>query len=171
MARRISSVFRVIFLIALCAFYPFQNVEAVEEEGKCDATMRIFFIPFEAESYQPISFSGIEEAAFSELWFDCAKSFGEPSLVREPHPFSKRLGRVLFSTKGSKPIDDQSIRLKIEIGKDVVYADRNGTVLRKDTDQIFKLSKKQIRDLHKKLEYLSGVVDLKAARRVFGARE
>lgn len=63
------------------------------------------------------------------------------------------------------------MRLKVVFPGDEIYVDQKGRVLRKNTGETFKLSKKQMNDLTKEIEYFSGVVDMRVGKQIFAKEQ
>src|SRR6266487_452497 len=98
------------------------------QQATHETTMRIYFIPFAAETLLGVTMDTIDEAGEYKIWF-----IHESPLAPKEHPAILKLRRLLLSKKGTSTIDNSFIRLKVELQNDTFYVDKNGTVLRKNT--------------------------------------
>ena len=103
----------------------------------------------------------IEEAGFYKIWF-----IHESPLTPQEHPFIPKLRQMFLAKKATEEVDDSFIRLKVELPSDTFYVDRNGRVLRSNTGEKYKLSKKQMQDIENTIEHFSGIVDINASKRI-----
>jgi hypothetical protein len=132
------------------------NSEMTNNKGR--PSMKIYFVPFEIETYVPITMNDIESKSKYEIWF-----YGE-------HAFCNKIQRLLESNKTNAKIDNKVIRLKVEIFKNegiiAYYVDQEGVVV-KNKEETFYLSKDKLKTIEKEILYFSGVVDIKTSRKLF----
>jgi len=150
-------------LVLLSLLVPTTSVHgerATVAEPPPKISMRIIFVSFGAETFLPITMSSIDEKKHLRVWF-------VRSLMRDnDHPFVSKLGKMLQANTTKEGIDDNSVRLKVELGADTFYADRNGTVLKKNTGEKFQLSREQMQEIENALANFDGVVDTWASQRI-----
>lgn len=136
----------VILFLLLGLFLNFNggNTKEMKHVDK-EAIMKIYFIPFEIETYVPVTILNIEDSSIYELRF-----------VKE-HIFCTELRNLLESNKVNNKIDNKAIRLKVEFTreKNVYYVDQKGVVL-KNNETYYQLSKKAMQKIEKEILYLSG---------------
>ncbi len=137
-----------------------QSERATVAEPPPKISMRIIFVSFGAETLLPITMSSIDEKKHLKVWF-------VRSMMRDnDHPFVSKLEKMLQANTTKEEIDDNLVRLKVEIGGDTFYADRNGTVLKKNTCEKFQLSKEQMQEIESSMANFDGVVDIWVSQRI-----
>jgi hypothetical protein len=151
----------LLMLLSLLVIAPSVRSERkVVAEPPPKISMRIIFVSFGAETLVPITMSSIDQNKYLKVWF-------VRSLMRDnDHPFVSKLGKMLQANTTKEEIDDNLVRLKVEIGGDTFYADRNGTVLKKNTCEKFQLSKEQMQEIESSMANFDGVVDIWASQRI-----
>jgi hypothetical protein len=139
------------------------------QQNEPKVVARIYFSPFDILTYSAITKQNVEQTSVYRIWIVCGKEFITPGgkalrAVRE-------LSLLLRATKGREDLDNASIRLKIELPGETFYADQAGRVEEKTTGARFILLKKQMAEIEKHIQAWSGVVDLKASRRIQSSEE
>ncbi len=71
---------------------------------------------------------------------------------------------MLTATPGSKPLDDDAIRLKLVFPTETFFADANGRVIRTETGELFELLPLDMTEIDHDIEYLSGIGDMRAIK-------
>jgi len=123
-------------------------------------SMRVIFMSFGSETFLPITIKSIDDRKHLKVWF-------VRSLMRDnDHPFVSKLRKMLQANSTKEEIDDNRVRLKVEIGTDTFYADANGTVLKKNTGEKFQLSREQMQEIESTMENFDGVVDTWTSERI-----
>lgn len=128
--------------------------------GIQDPIMRVYFTPFEATTYVPLTMDDIEQRSSYIIWF--LKE--HPSVRETEHPFVSNLRHLLRSRPGRAPIDNLFIRLKVVLGKEVFFVDQKGRVLDKNNDRTFTLSRPQRREIEREIRHFSGIVDIRGSQ-------
>ncbi len=125
------------------------TAQGIEEK----TTMKIYYVPFEVETFVPITMEDIESRSHLVLWI-----YDNEQLVAE-------ILSLLQGEKTSKEINDAGIRLKIENVKDetVFSVDREGVGFTNKGDR-FLLTKAQVDKLQVKIMSLRGVVHVNVDR-------
>lgn len=122
--------------------------------------MRIYFTPFTSETYVPLTMEEIEERCTYMIWF--IKE--HPSTRLKEHPFVLKL-KNLFGLKSTNvQIDNLLIRLKVILGDEIFFVDKNGVVLNKSTERTFSLSKTQRMEIQEEIINYSGVIDVRTSK-------
>ena len=143
-----------LFWITLLVLPLLMLVVAKGESSKMrQAVAKIFFIPFEIETYMPVSTKNIEEYSQNIIGF------------YNQHEFCKMLPEVLERTKKKVDIDNKKIRFKFEnyVDKKIYFIDQSGVVKRND-GRTFILNKEELKKLEAGILYFSGVIDLKVEK-------
>lgn len=137
------------------------QAESPVSVGSAEPLMRVYFIKFDVYTYVGISMASIHEVSNYALWF--LKQ--DPAARQGEHPFVSKLRRELQSRplRGGR-INDEMIRLRVDIGPQTFFVDMQGTVLEKTSGKTFRLTRAQRQAIEQEIIHLSGVVDLRAIR-------
>ena len=125
------------------------SAQGIEEKP----SIKIYYVPFDTETFVPITKEDIESRSYLELWI-----YDNEQLVAE-------ILSLLQGEKTSKKINDEGIRLKIENVKagTVFFVDRDGVGFTNKGGS-FLLTKAQVSKLQTKIVKLRGVVHVNVDR-------
>lgn len=143
-----------LFLSVVCCLIAGFTMEARAADK---VLMKLYFIPFEIQTYLPVTMEDIENKSSKRIWFS-----GD-------HAFCTWIQEALQSKRIDAKIDSNNIRLKVEIVdknnfvRSIYYVDSKGKVL-KDGKKTFLLSEAVMKKIAEDIRYFSGVVDINASR-------
>lgn len=159
----------VLFYLLCGCFVTGARGQVAETEARTSTVAKVFYFSFGAYPMSSIGKTNIEERSEFKIRILTRRYFDGPS----GHPFLYKLNKMLTAAPGSKPLDDHAIRLKFVFPTETFYADANGRVLRTETGELFQLSPLDMAEIDHDIEYLSGIVDMKAIQSIeeFGAKK
>lgn len=142
------------FLVLLLAVSIGERAEPEMRRDSDQTRMRVYFIPFEIQTYSAVTMNDIEAKSLYALWFT------------KEHSLISKFRRLLQSRPSPEKIDNMVIRLKVELPTLVFYVDQEGRVLERNRGDTFQLSKKQMAELKSSIVYFDGVIDIRASKDV-----
>lgn len=123
--------------------------------------MRVYFVPFDAVTYFPISMDDMGTGSPYAIWFVDPG----PGVRHRKHPFISKLRRELQSRPvAGRQINDFAIRLRVDVGGETFFVDTRGTVLDKASGKTFRLTREQMRGIENTIISFSGVIDIHARK-------
>jgi hypothetical protein len=149
---KVARIFKIAFFLCLNLFF-FSDLMTAVASASDKPILRLYFVlPFDVETYIPITPDNIEEHGRT-IWF------------MQEHPLISELLSILQSHPSSRQLSRKATRLKADFGTSGVFLiDRNGTILKQDTGATFRLLRKEMEQLEHRVLNFIGVVDVKAAR-------
>jgi hypothetical protein len=130
--------------------------QVAETEAQTPTVAKLFYFSFDAYSLVAIEKRNIEESSEFKIQILTRRYFHEAG----EHPFLIRLKKMFTATRGSEPLEDGAIRLKLTLPGETFFADAHGRVLRAETGELFNLLPNDMAEIDHDIEYLSGIVDM-----------
>jgi hypothetical protein len=155
MARYTSLVF--------CALILLNGTLAANAETSVNIA-RVFFIPFGVRTYASVTRGDIESKSFLRILLVAENG------AKDLHPLARKLQSLLELHPVGRRLDENFIRIKIEVPRETYYVDASGVVLRQSSGQTFQLGKLEKKQTEELIESLQGVIDAKAVMRVDSAK-
>lgn len=158
--RKLKIVTTSTLLLCGLGLYALGTVAASNQAEKEDSLVaKIYFVKFIVVTDAPITMDNIEKQN-DDIFFLVTMHRRPPELVAN-------LKALLESTPQAGQISKLEIRLKVELVKEgnTYYADRNGIVLKNGTET-YRLTGEQMKEVESLLKPLSGVVDIKASKKM-----
>ena len=121
---------------------------------------RVFFIPFRVTTYVPVKKADIEDKSLVEILFV------KGNRGTELHPVLRRIRTLLEAHRSNRRLDENFIRMKVELEVETYYVDASGVVLKDSSGQNFQLQKAEMAQTEGLIQGLQGVVDAKAAAQI-----
>ncbi len=149
----------VIYLLCL-SFVADVRGQVAETDARTPTVAKVFYFSFDAYPLIAIEKRNIEESSEFKIQILTRRYFDGPS----GHPFLYKMKKMLTATPGSKPLDDDAIRLKLVFPTETFFADANGRVIRTETGELFELLPLDMTEIDHDIEYLSGIVDMRAIK-------
>ncbi len=136
--------------------------QSKNDRPNAPAVAKVFYDPFEASMLVGIRMTEIEERSSFKIQIIT----GTPTSFNPSgeHPLLRKLKKMLTATRGSVPLEDGAIKLKLKSPDDTFFVDFHGRVLREKTSELFQLSVNQRAEIGHSIENLSGVVDMLAVQ-------
>ena len=148
--------------VVLCALTFLLGMPTGEAESAMSLA-KVFLIPFGVTTYIPVTRGDIESQSFFRILL--VAEDGAAGL----HPLVRRLQVLLESHPTNRRLDENFIRLKVELPGQTYYVDGTGVVLRHSTGQTFQLGQPEKKRIEELIGGLQGVIDAKAVTRVDSA--
>jgi hypothetical protein len=114
--------------------------------------MKVYLIPFEIDTYVPVTMADIEVKSHFAIAF------------RKSHTFVTELRSSLTSKRSNRIIDDRVIRMRVQLSSEVFFVDQDGVVLEQTKGARYELSKDQRAKIETEVARFAGVMDLKMPR-------
>jgi len=127
---------------------------AREREGQAAGLARIYFVPFEVVTLNPIKRDDIEDKAFYKI------AFASRGSTRDLHPFVRGLRAAVRAQPAAIQLKELAIRLKLVLSNETYFVDTAGGVLEAESGQTFRLTSSNMKRLGSSIPGFQGVVDL-----------
>jgi len=133
---------------------------ASDADERSAEVSRVFFIPFRVTTYVPVKKADIEDKSLVEILFV------KGNRGTELHPVLRRIRTLLEAHRSNRRLDENFIRMKVELEVETYYVDASGVVLKDSSGQNFQLQKAEMAQTEGLIQGLQGVVDAKAAAQI-----
>jgi hypothetical protein len=132
------------------------------QEQPWGAVMKLYFIPFAASTYVPVTTKNIEESSGHVIWL--VKELGGAT----EHPFGGELEKVLQAHRVQTAFSEDFVRLKVETRGKIFFVDNKGAVVLHPGGTTYRISQVEMKRIEKEILNFSGVIDMKASKAFLG---
>jgi len=149
------------FALVICAAALVLVVDRARSDDSA-VISRLYFLPFNTETFVPVTMDRIEAAALVDLVLVNPQSRGDVQ------PFVKTLRGMMVGRVPAGRLNELAIRLKLVLEGKTYYVDARGTVLEAASGRTFRLEKSDLNRIESSIHALTGAIDMKAFSRAHG---